>query len=169
MIIQIVAAFSFTFVNAGRYYNILSLDGGGIRGLIPAQNLKYLEQYAYNYSTSRNYRFPKYEGREGVIAMKDLFDMTSGTSTGSIISAGLSYPIGTSNSVEKQTPKYFAKEVIEVYSTKGEQIFKESEGYSTGFLTLWFFIFVFFIGGIFYFIGRYYYDNPKTWQQFEEW
>ena len=95
--------------------------------------------------------------------------MTAGTSTGSIISAGLSYPISTDNSVNKQTPKYFAKEVIEVYSTKGEQIFKESEGYSTGLLTLFFFIFVFFWGGIFYCLGVYFYDNPSTWRKFNEW
>lgn len=33
-------------------YNILSLDGGGIRGLITATIVDYMETYAYNYSRS---------------------------------------------------------------------------------------------------------------------
>ena len=31
------------------YYNILSIDGGGIRGLIPAMIIKHMEEYAYQY------------------------------------------------------------------------------------------------------------------------
>lgn len=33
----------------GDHFNILSLDGGGIRGLIPAQAIKNIETYAYKY------------------------------------------------------------------------------------------------------------------------
>lgn len=57
-----------------------------------------MEQYAFEYSTEKGYTFPKYPpgpdgtSREGLIPMKDLFDMMAGTSTGSIISAALSYP-----------------------------------------------------------------------------
>ena len=51
--------------------------------------------------------------------MKDLFDMTAGTSTGSIISAGLVYP----DSPRKTYPKYFADDIIEIYSTRGGEIF----------------------------------------------
>jgi patatin-like phospholipase/acyl hydrolase len=29
------------------YFNILSIDGGGIRGLIPAMTIKHMEEYAY--------------------------------------------------------------------------------------------------------------------------
>ena len=75
------------------YYNILAMDGGGIRGIIPAVILGKLEKYAFSYATEKKYTgFPKYKGREGLIAMKDLFNMTAGTSTGSILAAGLVYP-----------------------------------------------------------------------------
>lgn len=50
--------------------------------------------------------------------MRDLFDMTAGTSTGSILAAGLAY---TNTSDNK--PAFFAKELIEIYSTKGDKIF----------------------------------------------
>ena len=31
-------------------YNILSIDGGGIRGLIPAQVIKRMEKFAFDYA-----------------------------------------------------------------------------------------------------------------------
>ena len=53
--------------------------------------------------------------------MKDLFNMTAGTSTGSIIAAGLSYPAkGVENSTE---PGFFATDLLDIYTTKGDQIF----------------------------------------------
>jgi patatin-like phospholipase/acyl hydrolase len=51
--------------NEEQYYNILSIDGGGLRGIIPATVLYNIEKYAWNYSVSQNYTFPKYPGREG--------------------------------------------------------------------------------------------------------
>lgn len=42
-------------VSSQPYYNILSLDGGGMRGLIPALFVDYLEQQAYAYSLDKGY------------------------------------------------------------------------------------------------------------------
>lgn len=94
-----------TDINTSDYYNILTIDGGGIRGLIPAMVLKEMETYAYNYSKSKNYVVPQYPYQKGKIAMKDLFNMTAGTSTGSILSAGLAYPNQTYVSLSEAEQK----------------------------------------------------------------
>ena len=39
-------------VDGAEYYNVLSIDGGGIRGIISAQTIIEMENYAYNYSLS---------------------------------------------------------------------------------------------------------------------
>lgn len=36
-------------------YNVLSLDGGGIRGIIPAIAVDYMEKEAYKYALSQKY------------------------------------------------------------------------------------------------------------------
>ena len=82
-----------------------------------------MEKYAYEYSTSKGYDFPKYPGRDEVIPMKDLFDMMAGTSTGSIISAALTYPADDDLATGEQVPQYWSKEVIEVYSQRGNELF----------------------------------------------
>ena len=103
------------------FYNILALDGGGIRGLISSTVVLMIEEFSYKYAKSKGYEVPSYPGREGegIISMKDMFDMTAGTSTGSIISAGLVYP----SDKYKGVPKFFAKDIINIYSTRGGEIF----------------------------------------------
>ena len=79
---------------------ILCLDGGGIRGLIPASILAKLEKQIGPVSTR--------------------FHMLSGTSTGGIISCGLS------------NPRIAASKLIEFYKQKGPDIFKSSLGMLEG-------------------------------------
>ncbi|KAF4380773.1 hypothetical protein F8388_017127 [Cannabis sativa] len=76
----------------GRLITILSLDGGGIRGIIPAVLLEYLES-----------QLQALDGPEARLA--DYFDVISGTSTGGLITAMLSAP----NSQKR--PLYSAKEI----------------------------------------------------------
>ena len=97
MRLYIITAILSTLVIANgvdKSYNILTLDGGGIKGIIPAVVLQKLETYAGTYIKGKPYesKVPKYPGREGVVAMKDMFHMMAGTSTGSIISAALTVP-----------------------------------------------------------------------------
>ena len=53
-----------------------------------------MEKFAYNYAKGKGYVIPTYTDLidNEVLAMKDLFNMTAGTSTGSILAAALSYP-----------------------------------------------------------------------------
>ncbi len=74
------------------YFNILALDGGGIRGLITAQVVEYLENKTYEYARTTyciNEREPK------KISMSELFQMVSGTSTGSLLTTAIVLPSDT--------------------------------------------------------------------------
>ncbi len=88
---------------------VLTIDGGGIRGVIPATILVALEERIQRLSENPNAR------------LIDYFDFLAGTSTGGIITALLNTP----KSAEQPTkPKYSAKDVIGFYQSKGQEIFK---------------------------------------------
>ena len=80
---------------------VLSLDGGGIRGLIPALILTDLE------------------ARVGT-PISDLFDLMVGTSTGGIIALGLAQPDPSGK------PQHSAKTLVELYRECGPDIFTRS-------------------------------------------
>src|ERR1035437_1921102 len=84
-------------------FRILSIDGGGIRGLIPALVLAELERQT---------------GR----AIADCFDLIAGTSTGGILALGLTRP------GEGGRPKYQANDLADLYLKEGTRIFDESFG-----------------------------------------
>jgi len=86
---------------------ILSIDGGGIRGVIPAQVLVYMEQ-----------RIQAQKGPEARLA--DYLDMIVGTSTGAILGALLLVPD------ENGRPKYTAQDALDFYVKHGETIFNKS-------------------------------------------
>ena len=77
-------------------YNIMTMDGGGIRGIITSECIRHNEKAAYDYAKEDPAIFAKipvvhYKNgtvREG-IHMMWLFDMFSGTSTGSLLSTAL--------------------------------------------------------------------------------
>jgi patatin-like phospholipase/acyl hydrolase len=93
---------------------ILSLDGGGIRGIIPAYVLKYVEEKAQEMTKNQNLR------------IADLFDLIVGTSTGGILSC---FYLTPNSSTEKNAPisKYQASEALEFYVKKGYSIFNASK------------------------------------------
>jgi patatin-like phospholipase/acyl hydrolase len=82
---------------------ILSLDGGGIRGLIPALILQDLEK--------------KLKRKKH---LSECFDMMSGTSTGGIIVLLLNTPDA------KNAPKYQASDVVSLYKNLGSTVFNQS-------------------------------------------
>ncbi len=80
---------------------ILAIDGGGIRGVIPARVLQEIEQRTGSRIT-------------------DLFHMVAGTSTGGILAVGLSTP-GPDG-----TPKFSARDLLDLYRDEGGRIFSHS-------------------------------------------
>ena len=78
---------------------ILSIDGGGIRGIIPAMVLAEIEERT-RLSTAEN------------------FDLIAGTSTGGILALGLSKRRGPDG-----PPQYSARELAGIYAQRGEEIF----------------------------------------------
>lgn len=80
---------------------VLSIDGGGIRGLIPALVLKEIESKM---------------GK----AISELFDLIVGTSTGGILSLGLTKDDGSG------AAKYSAEDLSLIYQKHGEEIFPHS-------------------------------------------
>ena len=80
---------------------ILSIDGGGIRGIIPAMVLAEIER-----RTQR--------------PVAQLFDLVAGTSTGGIIALGLTVPKCPG------APLYRAQRFVELYEHEGARIFSRS-------------------------------------------
>ncbi|MFZ5449783.1 MAG: patatin-like phospholipase family protein [Thermodesulfobacteriota bacterium] len=80
---------------------LLSIDGGGIRGIIPAMILAEIEKRTRKTTAS-------------------LFDLMAGTSTGGIISLALSRDGGNG------APKYRALDLVDLYVNRGPEIFYRS-------------------------------------------
>lgn len=79
-------------------FRILSIDGGGLRGIIPLLILKEIE---------------KQQGKK----IHELFDVIVGTSTGGIIACGLT------STVDGVNTHLTIDQLIELYTTKGDIIF----------------------------------------------
>ncbi len=84
---------------------ILSIDGGGIRGIIPGTILKYLEETLQKLDNNSNLR------------LADYFDFIAGTSTGGILSCLYLMPDS------KGKPMYSAKQALDLYIEHGHEIF----------------------------------------------
>lgn len=109
--------FTTSVLTTEKTYNILSIDGGGIRGILPAGILLQVEKYAYKYAKKKGYKVPLYKDKDGKeldsMHLKDIFDMTAGTSTGSIIAAALAYP--NPEKGKQKEPRFFMQEILDIY------------------------------------------------------
>ncbi|GAB4226981.1 MAG: patatin-like phospholipase family protein [Elainellaceae cyanobacterium] len=81
---------------------VLSIDGGGIRGIIPAMLLAEIE-------------------RQTGKRIADLFDLVAGTSTGGIIALGLTKP----HPQDPSLPHFTAADLVDFYKNYGKEIFYE--------------------------------------------
>ncbi|VFQ88023.1 unnamed protein product [Cuscuta campestris] len=90
----------------GKVITILAIDGGGVRGIIPATILHSLESH-----------LQELEGPNARIA--DYFDIVAGTSTGSLIAAMLTAP------GDDGRPCFTASEIPPFYKKESPHIFKK--------------------------------------------
>ncbi|KAL4196944.1 hypothetical protein AMTRI_Chr04g185650 [Amborella trichopoda] len=93
----------------GDLITILSIDGGGIRGIIPSTILSFLES-----------ELQKLDGEE--VRLADYFDVISGTSTGGLVTAMITAP-GDNN-----RPLYAAKDITSFYLDHCPKIFPQQSG-----------------------------------------
>ncbi|THU60776.1 hypothetical protein C4D60_Mb07t16310 [Musa balbisiana] len=94
----------------GKLITILSIDGGGIRGVIPATILSFLES-----------ELQKLDGDDVRIA--DYFDVIAGTSTGGLVTAMLAAPD------ENNRPLFAAKDIKSFYLEHSPKIFPQIGGF----------------------------------------
>jgi uncharacterized protein len=88
---------------AKKVIKILSIDGGGIRGVIPGLVMTEIEK------------------RTGKPICK-LFDLIAGTSTGGVLALGLTRP----DDKDPKKPKYKAEDGVRMYEEEGRRIFSRS-------------------------------------------
>ncbi len=89
---------------ANKKIRILSIDGGGIKGILPGIILDYIEKRIIE--------------KEGVgKRLADYFDMIAGTSTGGILTCLYLAPD------KKGRPKFTAEDAVNLYIEKGHEIF----------------------------------------------
>lgn len=92
---------------------VLAIDGGGIRGLIPAQILVELEHLLQAKTHNRNAR------------LADFFDLIAGTSTGGILTCLYLCP-NLYGSGSQPRPAFAAEDAVNFYLKLGPQIFRRS-------------------------------------------
>ncbi|KAI5439253.1 patatin-like protein 1 isoform X1 [Lathyrus oleraceus] len=93
------------------FITVLSIDGGGVRGIIPGVILAYLES-----------QLQEIDGAD--VRLADYFDVIAGTSTGGLITAMLATP----NPEANNRPLFAAKEIVSFYLKNLPLIFPQKSG-----------------------------------------
>ncbi|XP_062075379.1 patatin-like protein 2 [Humulus lupulus] len=102
-------------INRGKMLTVLSIDGGGIRGIIPGTLLAFLES-----------KLQELDGAEARLA--DYFDVISGTSTGGLVTTMLTAPN------KENRPLFAAKDINNFYLEHTPKIFPQNS--SNDFLSI---------------------------------
>ena len=93
-----------------KYTRILSIDGGGIRGIIPAQIAVSIEEKLKQKSGNSDAR------------IADYFDLIAGTSAGGILACIYLYP----DAENPSRPKWSARDAVNFSIDSGRDVFKSS-------------------------------------------
>nr|Q3YJT0.1 RecName: Full=Patatin-2-Kuras 4; Flags: Precursor [Solanum tuberosum]AAZ75961.1 patatin precursor [Solanum tuberosum] len=105
---MILATTSSTCATLGEMVTVLSIDGGGIKGIIPAIILEFLEGQLQEVDNNADAR------------LADYFDVIGGTSTGGLLTAMITTPN------ENNRPFAAAKDIVPFYFEHGPHIFNYS-------------------------------------------
>ena len=89
----------------GACFRILAIDGGGLRGVIPARILEVIE-----------------EATQKPISKQ--FDLIAGTSTGALLALGLTRP----SDADARKPAFRAHDILDLYRNHGAEVFPTSFG-----------------------------------------
>lgn len=108
LIFMMLATTSSTFATLGEMVTVLSIDGGGIKGIIPATILEFLEGQLQEVDNNTDAR------------LADYFDVIGGTGTGGLLTAMITTPN------ENNRPFAAAKDIIPFYFDHGPKIFEPS-------------------------------------------
>lgn len=92
---------------------IISIDGGGIRGIIPGTILQLIEEKIQEKESNPQAR------------LVDYVDFVAGTSTGGILGCGMLVP----DPVMPERPKFSMEEVVNLYHENGGDIFRKPFGH----------------------------------------
>lgn len=93
----------------GKTVTVLSIDGGGLRGIIPATVLACLES-----------KLQEFDGKD--VRLADYFDVIAGTSTGGLVTTMITAPD------ENNRPLYAAKDIVPFYLKHSPKIFPQKSG-----------------------------------------
>ncbi|KAF0898903.1 hypothetical protein E2562_012610 [Oryza meyeriana var. granulata] len=99
----------------GSIVAVLSIDGGGVRGVIPGTILAFLEE-----------KLQELDGPEMRVA--DYFDVIAGTSTGGLVTAMLTAP------GDDGRPLFAAKDIVDFYLQHSPKIFPPASKWPLGLL-----------------------------------
>ncbi len=100
------------------YILILSLDGGGVRGIIPAMILDHIQK-----EVTRKLNKKVEEENEKEVEITDIFDIFVGTSTGGLIALYLNVPDAKPTDKYPQRPHYSTTDLVELYKELPGKIF----------------------------------------------
>ena len=105
---------------SGRVVKILSIDGGGIRGLIPALVLREIERRLGEAGRARPFA--------------SIFDLIAGTSSGALIALGLALPATPARGSDPRIggparePALSMNDIVDFFARRGHEIFPPSLG-----------------------------------------
>lgn len=92
---------------SSRPFRILSIDGGGLRGIVAVEMLKYIEKEIFgNVNTSNK-------------TILDSFDLIAGTSTGGLLACAMTTPDDSGN------PMFSLDDIANIYEIHGKDIFPQ--------------------------------------------